>query len=117
MAEVIDILRFVLCLPPFEMKGNDLCLFVKEFPAFNSKPFFVRRLEVTYNHGQKSLGQSECNFNAMSFTSNVAKSSTVILQIHVPFPLPTQYNVERSKELCLDSFNTVRRVEGGGRDV
>ena len=24
-----------------------------------------------------------------------------------PPPLPTQYNVERSKELCLDGFNTV----------
>ena len=55
-----------------------------------------------YNHGQKSLGQSERNFNSIRFTSNVAKSSAVILQIHVPSPSPTQYNVERSKELCLD---------------
>ena len=54
---------------------------------------------------------------SMRFTSNVAKSSAVILQIHVPSPLPTQYNVERSKELCLDGFNTVRGVGGGGRDV
>ena len=29
-------------------------------------------------------------------------------------PLPTQNNVERSKELCLDGFNTVRGVGGGG---
>ena len=36
------------------------------------------------------------------------------VQIHVPSPLPTQYNVDRSKELCLDSFNCVRRVGVGG---
>ena len=65
-------------------------------------------------HGQKSLGQSKCNFNSKRFTSYVAKSSAVFLQIHVPSPLPTQYNVERSKELCLDGFNTVRGVGGGG---
>ena len=63
-----------------------------------------------------SLGQSERNFNFMRFTSSVAKSSAVFLQIHVPSPLPTQYNVERSKELCLDRFNTVCGVGGGGRD-
>ena len=39
------------------------------------------------------------------------------VQIHVPSPLPTQYNVERSKELCLDGFNTVCGVGGGGKDV
>ena len=50
----------------------------------------------------------------MCFTSNVVKSSAVILQIHVPSPFPTQYNVERSKELHLDGFNTVRGV-GVGR--
>ena len=71
----------------------------------------------TYNHGQKSLGQSEHNFNSMRLTSNVVKSSAVVLQIYVPSPLPTQYNVERSKELCLDGFNTVRGVGVGGRDV
>ena len=48
---------------------------------------------------------------------SVAKSSAVFLQIHVLSPLPTQYNVERSKELCLDGFNTVCGVGGGGRDV
>ena len=53
----------------------------------------------------------------MRFTSNVAKSSAVVLKTHVPSPLPTQYNVERSKELCLDGFNTVRGVGGGGWDV
>ena len=71
----------------------------------------------SYNHGQKSLGQSERNFNSMRFKSSVAKSSAVFLQIHVPSPLPTQYNVERSKELCLDGFNSVCGVGGGGRDV
>ena len=45
------------------------------------------------------------------------KSSAVFFQIHVPSSLPTQYNVEISKELCLDSFNTVCGVGGGGRDV
>ena len=49
----------------------------------------------------------------MRFTSSVAKSSAVFLQIHVPSPLPTQYNVERSKELCLDGFNIVCGVGGG----
>ena len=54
----------------------------------------------------------------VSLVSYVAKSSAVFLEIHVPSPLPTQYNVERSKELYLDSFNTVRGVAGGGaRDV
>ena len=61
------------------------------------------------------MGQSKRNFNSMRFTSYVAKSSAVSLQIHAPSPLPTQYNVE--KELCLDGFNTVRGVGGGGRDV
>ena len=72
---------------------------------------------IIYNHGQKSLGQSERNFNSMRLTSYVAKSSAVFLQIHVPFPLPTQYNVERSKELCLDGFNAVCGVRRGGWDV
>ena len=49
----------------------------------------------------------------MRFTSSVAKSSAVFLQIHVFSPLPTQYNIERSKELCLDSFNTVCGVGEG----
>ena len=48
-----------------------------------------------------------------SLVSYVAKSSAVFLQIHVPSPLLTQYNVERSKELCLDGFNTVCGVGGG----
>ena len=67
-----------------------------------------RRLSLSnYNHGQKSLGQSERNFNSMRITSSV------FLQIHVPSPLPTQYNVERSKELCLDGLNTVCGVGDG----
>ena len=61
------------------------------------------------------LGQSERKFKSIHFTSSVAKSSAVCLQIHVPSPLPTQYNVERSKELCLDGFNTVCGVGGGGQ--
>ena len=32
-------------------------------------------------------------------------------------PLPIQYNVARSKELCLDGFITVLGVGVGGRDV
>ena len=40
--------------------------------------------------------------------------SAVSLQIHIPYPFPTQYNVERSKELYLDGFNTVRGVGGRG---
>ena len=66
-----------------------------------------------YNHGQKSLGQSERNFNSVRFTSSVAESSAVFLLIHVPSPLTTLYNVERSKELCLDDFNTVCGVGEG----
>ena len=54
----------------------------------------------------------------VSLVSYVAKSSAVFLEIHVPSPLPTQYNVERSKELYLDGFNTVHGVgRGGARDV
>ena len=45
------------------------------------------------------------------------KVVAVILQIHVLSPLPTQYNVERSKELCFDGFNTLRGVGVGGRNV
>ena len=62
----------------------------------------------------KSPWDSQNVFNSMRFTSYVAKSSAVFLQIHVPSPLLTQYNVERSKELCLDGFNTVCGVGGGG---
>ena len=54
--------------------------------------------KIIYNHGQKSLGQPERNFNSMRFTSSVAKSSAVILQIHVPYPLPTQYNKIQLKD-------------------
>ena len=82
-----------------------------------TKRFHSSILTLNYNHGQKSLGQSERNFNSLRFTSSVAKSSAVFLQIHVPSPLPTQYNVERSKELCLDGFNTVCGVGEAGRDV
>ena len=45
------------------------------------------------------------------------KVVAVILQMHVLSPLPTQYNVERSKELCFDGFNTLRGVGVGGRNV
>ena len=58
---------------------------------------------ANFNHGQ-----------IMRFTSNIVKSNAVILQIHVPCPFSTQYNVDRSKELCLDSFNCVRRVGVAG---
>ena len=53
--------------------------------------------------------------DAEGSNSSINRDSSVILQIHLPYPLPTQYNVERSKELCLDGFNTVRGVGGGGR--
>ena len=43
--------------------------------------------------------------------------SAVILQIHVPSPLPTKYNIERSKKLCLNGVSIVRGVGGGGRDL
>ena len=65
---------------------------------------------IIYNHGQKPLGQSEHNFNSMRFTSSVAKSSAVFLQIHVPSPLPPPPN---TMELCLDGFNTVCGVSEG----
>ena len=70
-----------------------------------------------YNHGQTSLGQSVHKLYSMRFISYVVKGSAVILQIRVPSPFPTRHNVERSKELCLDGFNTVRGVGGGGRHV
>ena len=65
----------------------------------------------------KSPWDSQNVTSAMRFTSSVAKSSAVFLQIHAPSPLPTQYNVERSKELSLDGFNTVCGVGGVGKDV
>ena len=34
----------------------------------------------------------------------------LVLKIHNPSPFLTQNNVERSKKLCLDGFNTVRGV-------
>ena len=103
----INVAQFPKC---FTASGVLLILIMNDTCQFKSHA-------VTYNHGQKSLGQSERNFNSMRFTSSFAKSSAVFLQIHVPSPLRTQYNVERSKELCLDGFNTVCGVEGGGRDV
>ena len=70
---------------------------------------------IIYNHGQKPLGQSEHNFNSMRFTSSVAKSSAVFLQIHVPSPLLTQYNVERNCALTVSTLSV--GVGGVGRDV
>ena len=58
--------------------------------------------------------QNVTSILCVSLVSYVAKSSAVFLQIHVFSPLLTQYNVERSKELCLDGFNTVCGVGGGG---
>ena len=46
----------------------------------------------------------------MRITTTVLKSSAIILKIHNSSPFPTQYNVERSKKLCLDGFDTVRGV-------
>ena len=40
-----------------------------------------------------------------------------MLEMHVPSPFPTQYNVETSQELCLHGFNIAPGVEGQGRDV
>ena len=40
-------------------------------------------------------------------------SQKAVLYFYVPSPLLTQYNVERSKKLCLDGFNTVCGVGGG----
>ena len=76
---------------------------------------FIRQLLMLWLVNLKSLGQSEHNCNPMCITSNVVKSSGVILQIHVTSPFPIQYNVERSKELCFDGFNTVGGVGVGGR--
>ena len=53
----------------------------------------------------------------MRFTSIVAKNSAVMLEMHVPSPFPTQYNVETSQELCLHGFNIAPGVGGQGRDV
>ena len=53
----------------------------------------------------------------MRFTSIVAKNSAVMLEMHVPSPFPTQYNVETSQGLCLHGFNIAPGVGGQGRDV
>ena len=50
----------------------------------------------------------------MRFTSYVAKSSAVFLQIHVPSPLPTQHNVEtaliRVQDDILKAIDSYRGV-------
>ena len=53
-----------------------------------------------YNHGQKSLGQSERNFNSMRFTSSVAKSNAVFLKIHVPSPLTPPNTMLKDQRNC-----------------
>ena len=64
------------------------------------------------NPGQKSLRELEHNSSSMCITTTVLKISAIILKIHnpSPSPFPTQYNVERSKKLCLDGFDNVRGV-------
>ena len=50
----------------------------------------------------------------MCITTTVLKGSAIILKTHNRSPFRTKYNVERSKKLCLDGFNTIR---GWGRVV
>ena len=68
---------------------------------------------IIYNHGQKPLGQSEHNFNSMRFTSSVAKSSAVFLQIHVPSPPNTMLKDQRNCALTVSTLS-VEWGEGVG---
>ena len=69
-------------------------------------------------HGQKSLGQSKRNFNSKRFTSYVAKSSAVFLQIHVPSPLPIPNTMLKDQRNCALTVSTLSVGWGEeGRDV
>ena len=66
---------------------------------------------------EKSSWDSKSTSAVLSkYPSNVRKSSIVLfLKMVNPSPFsPTQQNVERSKKLWLDGFNSVHGVEGGG---
>ena len=63
-------------------------------------------------------------WDSQNVTSVLCVSSSMSQKVVLSFyksmsppPLPTKYNVERSKELSLYGFNTVRGVGGGGKDV
>ena len=79
-------------------------------------PRMVRRHCSTqcfaYNHGQKSLGQSQRSFNSMCFTTSVAKSSAVILQMHVPSPSPPNAMLKDQRNCAL----TVSTLSVGWRE-
>ena len=81
--------------------------------------------------GQKSLRQYKHNSSSMWTTPQVnvmfgkamlSFEKSLTLQPSPPrpphpVPFPAQYNVDRSKKLWLDGFNTVRGVEGGSGEV
>ena len=66
---------------------------------------------LTYNHGQKSLGQSERNFRSMRFTSSVAKSSAVFYKSMSRPPSPPNTMLKDQRNFAL----TVSTLWGGGR--
>ena len=70
---------------------------------------FLVSKTLNYNHGQKSLGQSEHNFSSMRFTSNVVKSSAVIFQIMYfvlsPSPPKTMLKDQRNCALTASTLS------------
>ena len=66
-------------------------------------------------HGEKGLGQSKRNFNSKRFTSYVAKSSAVFLQIHVPSLPNTMLKDQRNCALTVSTLSVGWWEEG--RDV
>ena len=101
------------CVCEFRFSSQNIFVLINENAAKT-----VSYLFLTTTIMDKSPWDSQ-NVTSILCVSQVLsqKNSAIFLQIHVPSPLPTQYNVERSKELCLDGFNTVCGVGGGGRDV
>ena len=74
---------------------------------------FIEYKRLRLQSWTKVLGTVRTQLQFYAFHKFCRKKGAVFLQIHVPAPLPTQYNVERSKELCLDGFNTVCGVGEG----
>ena len=67
---------------------------------------------------EKSPWESQNVTSVLRVSSSMSQKAVLSFYKSMsPPPLPTKYNVERSKELSLYGFNTVRGVGGGGKDV
>ena len=67
---------------------------------------------------EKSPWDSQNVTSVLCVSSSMSQKAVLSFYKSMSPPLlPTKYNVERSKELSLYGFNTVRGVGGGGKDV